>query len=169
MKNEFKLIGHTLIKVNDEVVLDRKNTINPDLREYLADSMIQDIDHSIGANAGLFSTNDTAPSAITGEGGIVVGTLNPLIQQVGKVILDNPIQMVTTEIHGQAVNANGRRWKGELTASAARQFSQALIGEEWRLDNAVEDFLVNYASQSFQTIVLGQGDTLTIEWEIAIQ
>lgn len=159
-----ELVGRTIIKVNDRVVFDKTNAIANDLKEYLKESMLGNVNNSIGANDGLFATNDASPNA--GKGGIVVGS-SPLTVTQGNPTINTPFQMVTTDItSASAVNTYGARWRGTITATAPRQFNAAIIGDEW---NNVNSFETNYASQGFQTIVLAIDDTLTIEWEIAIQ
>lgn len=186
----FQLRGHTKIWKNDELLFDKDNAIIPGgtaianrdgLKAYLAqtlyggtvvntpaapeDCAVNDLfttSDSSGANYDL-SANGSIAAAFDNKDGIIVGAID--------APLADCFAMVTTNV--AKTQSYGRKWKGVFTATGARQLGLACIGHGLITDSSSvsgidEMFDTPYANQTFTTIVLASGDTLTIEWEIYI-
>ena len=140
------------------------------LKAYFAQSMSRNV------NAGLTSLFST-PFVISADGGAVpAGEQNKsgiaIFGSSDSTQVGGGSTMITTNI--AASNTYGRKWRGELTATTASQFSFAVIGYDIgnTFDggggNWVGNFVTPFATQQFPTQTLATNDTLTIEWEIFI-
>jgi hypothetical protein len=182
----FQLRGHTRIWKNDELVFDKDNAIVPGgasdttsptgLKAYLAESMSSAIDRAINS---FFNTSDTGTPPTNSNYDISEnGAVDAAFHTKDGIIIcaiDAPVTdafaMATTS--ATKTQSFGRKWKGTFTATGARQFSKAALGHSLKTDttglSGLEDlFVTAYAQQTFTTVTLATGDTLTIEWEVYI-
>lgn len=168
LKEYFQLRGHTRIWKNDELVFDKDNAIiagsgttSPTgLKAYLAQSLGANIDRGLDDLMGTGESDLVSSAAMETKDGILV-----MANSGDYGNATNPVHsMVTTSI--TATNTFGRKWRGVLTATAAREFGYAVLGHNARSPEG--DFTTGFANQTFTTITLANGDSLTIEWEIYI-
>jgi hypothetical protein len=172
------LYGHTKIYRNDELVVDKRNAIfggsgttSPTgLKAYLAQVLSANVDRAL-ANAKLFTTGDVniltgANPQLTNHGIMVMADANDYGNNTAPVLTMLTYGPSSSAPNAQvAANTYGRKFKGVLTATAPRQIGYAVLGHDAKV---IGDFGTLFATQSFQTITLAVGDTLTIEWEVYI-
>jgi hypothetical protein len=198
IKSFAQLRGHTRIWKNDELVFDEDNAIiggvqnsgltaPTGLKAYLARSLDETIDRALNSrfatsnvsnlNYNLISANDrpTIDAAFSALDGIFVGNFS----SIGTLTTSQTAYaMVTTAL--TETNSYGRKWRGVLTATTAISASHAVIGHSMKQDTRFDAIQTNgqyvlynifatpFAEQTFQTITLASGDSLTIDWEIYI-
>ena len=168
LKEGFTLRGHTRIWKNDELVFDKDNAIiagtgtsSPTgLKAYLAQALGATVDAAINDLMGTGDSDLTASTAMETKDGILV-----MAESGDYGNATAPVRsMVTTSI--TATQTFGRKWRGVLTAAAAREFGYAVLGFNARSPEG--DFTTGFAEQTFTTVTLATSDTLTIEWEVYI-
>jgi hypothetical protein len=182
-KENFGLVGRTWIKKvteqNPEGVLvdyieknilsdgSAPNTIFPGvstettsptgLKSFLAQCMAATTDRALN---NLFTAAVINDSEDTKDGIAVLADLASYNSAPGLAFT-----MITTTMN--TTSSFARKWKGNITISGSPQsFSAAAIG--WNWSGAPNSFATTYATQSFTTVTLGVGESLVIEWEIAI-
>lgn len=150
--NTLKLMGKVTHRINGKVVKVDKNAIHADLFTYLQNSMDTSVDNAIN---NLFETGQIAPGgAQDGRDGIA------FYDATGGV--ESWFSFVTTSI--AATETYGKRWKGEVTVSQAREVSDLAIGFDYQA--GTPPFGTTYATQAFAGLALQSGATYEVEWEI---
>jgi hypothetical protein len=163
-----QLRGHTRIWKNDELIFDHDNAIiagtgttSPTgLKAYLAQALGATVDRAINDLMATGDSNLVSATAMETKDGILV-----MAEAADYGNATAPVySMVTTSI--TATNTFGRKWRGVLTAAAAREFGYAVLGHSAQSPEG--NFVTGFAEQTFSTITLATSDSLTIEWEIYI-
>jgi hypothetical protein len=129
------------------------------LKAYLAESMSSVIDRALN---NLFTAHTSGAGENNKDGIVVMGDLGDYNNATAPVWTMITTVMATT-------TPFARKWKGTATvAGSPVQWSAAAIGWTWTGNAAPNNFTTTYATQSFTTVTLGVGESLVIEWEIAI-
>jgi hypothetical protein len=129
------------------------------LKAYLAESMSSVIDRALN---NLFTAHTNGPGENGKDGIVVMDELGQYNNASGTVWTMVTTTMITT-------TPFARKWKGTATVSGSpKQWSAAALGWNWTGNGAPDVFTTTYATQSFTTVTLGVGESLVIEWEIAI-
>jgi hypothetical protein len=130
------------------------------LKSYLAQVMSSASPITDRALNNLFTSHEVNDSQDTKDGIVVMESLG------NYGITGSSIwTMITTPLNTTTPFA--RKWKGVATVvGSPKQWSAAAIG--WNWSATPDKFSTTYATQSFTTVILGIGEVLTIEWEIAL-
>lgn len=196
IKSFAQLRGHTRIWKNDELVFDQDNAIiggvqnsgvtaPTGLKAYLARSLDESIDRAVNnlfdtsnvsnVNYNLLVLDPQIDAAFIGFDGIFVGNFS----SIGTLTPSQTAYAMVTTTQTET-NSYGRKWRGVLTATTAISASHAVIGHAMKADTRFATIQTNglyvlynifatpFAEQTFQTITLASGDSLTIDWEIYI-
>lgn len=173
-RESVQLSGRTKIFKNGVLHFDSGNVILNGLRQYTAESMNSVVNNAIDD---LFTdTNETIvqgdlpyTGAQNGKDGILVSSgITGMYGATGSLTLR---VMKTEDISGEASGNYARKWRGTFVAQEATSAAAALLGHNLNLSETttpVVPFDVEYARQSFTTVVLAAGDQLTIEWEVQV-
>ena len=171
------LLGRTKIFKNGVLHFDSGNVILGGLRQYTAESMNDGTVNK--AIDDLFTdtyetiTNDDLPytGAQANKDGIVIsGSITSMYGATGPASLSVRI-MKTEDIASEASGTHARKWRGTFVAQGAASAAAALLGHNLTFQtegSSIHPFAVEYARQSFTTVVLAGGDQLTIEWEVQV-
>lgn len=173
-RESVQLSGRTKIFKNGVLQFDSGNVILSGLRQYTAESMNSVVDKAIDD---LFTdTYETIvqgdlpyTGAQNGKDGILISdSVTGMYGATGTLRVH---VMKTEDIAGEASGTHARKWRGTFVAQDAMSAAAALLGHNLNLSETttpVVPFDVEYARQSFTTVVLAAGDQLTIEWEVQV-
>lgn len=151
MGESLSLVGITKISKNGEVILHEPNTIATNLKSYFQASMDSVVDYALNS---LFSDDEI------GTGGAQDGNDGIAFEDSGAAAyLSTNTSAIT------ATQTYGKRWKGVLNATTNHAVDNAHLGYNY---GGGSPFAQPYASQSFSTVNLVNGDVLEAEWEIYI-
>jgi hypothetical protein len=160
IKSFAQLRGHTRIWKNDELVFDEDNAIvggtgtsaPTGLKAYLAQSLNATVDRAINDLMGTGDSDLTSSATMESKDGILVmAEAGDYGNGTNPVYSTNTTTLTATQTYG-------RKWRGVI--------GYAVIGHDSRSPEG--DFNTPFANQTFQTITLASGDSLTIDWEIYI-
>lgn len=148
-KKKIAVMGKVIHRINGKVVKVKKNAIHTDLLAYFRDSMDTAVDKAIND---LLSAGEVAPGGVQdGKDGIALydGTA------------ETWLSFTTTVV--SATETYGKRWKGSVTVSQAREVTSLALGHSY--ENSVLPFDTVFATQTFAGLALQSGATYEVEWE----
>nr|BDD48086.1 hypothetical protein 2 [Balneolaceae bacterium] len=149
-----------------ELLVDKHNTIEPSLKEKMADALDgETFSFGLLPSAELFTDdNQRYGGTEDGSDGIVI-----LRDQADGGNLDAAYTMTTTYI--TANQTYGKRFKGVITFSESITVDAAVLGAGFRGESlpppgADGHFALNFATNTFTPEQVQQSDKIIIEWEL---